>query len=160
MKPKTIRLFISPKDIQVLLNFAHYENARELHQRIRTDLSTDQSNPKRHLTIEEFCKHQNLPYATIFEALVKLDKEIASGARKIKTRVFITPKEVQQILGYKDYVTARKLHQAIRDGLAEENGLPKKRLTIAEFCKSMDLPFEAIYLELEKMNLPGDSEPQ
>ncbi len=73
MKTKKVRLFISPKEIQSLLDYAHYQNAWQLHRTIRDSIATQPGNRKKRLTIQEFCTYMDLPYDSIFQALEELD---------------------------------------------------------------------------------------
>lgn len=55
--------------------------------------------------------------------------------------IFITVKDIQQLLGCESYKTANTLHVAVRDALGKKG----KLLTIKEFCKYEDLEFEYIW---------------
>jgi hypothetical protein len=55
--------------------------------------------------------------------------------------IFLSIKDLQQLLGCQSYKTANTLHLAIRDALKKKT----KHITIKEYCKYEDLDFSYIW---------------
>jgi hypothetical protein len=60
--------------------------------------------------------------------------------------IFITVRDIQQLLGCESYKTANNHHIAVRDALKKKT----KYLTIKEFCKYEDLDFDYIWQVLRE----------
>ena len=55
--------------------------------------------------------------------------------------IFLTVKDLKRLLGCKDYETARKVHQGVRDSLKRKS----KYVTVKEYCESEDLDFDYVW---------------
>lgn len=58
-------IFLSVKDLMLLMDTDHYDSAQRAHKGIRDAIATD----KRKLTIREYCEFEKVPFEEIWEFL-------------------------------------------------------------------------------------------
>lgn len=61
------QFLLSIKDLMKIRGLTRYNTAQKEHQAIRNSISPDQ--PKRYLTIEEYCEHEALPLEQVLAFL-------------------------------------------------------------------------------------------